>query len=132
MLDSSSKAHLPTSFDLLSLIMDMQKLFFIGKVFLLTLFICLIFFVVQYADTVRSLIASRFLSSKKAVAGAHTSFEEEIKKDMWGYADQVKGKVLDIKISDIVQGFSKTAKIAHDVNTSKEYIINQVNILLKK
>jgi hypothetical protein len=88
--------------------------------------------VVQYADTVRSLIASRFLSSKKAVAGAHTSFEEEIKKDMWGYADQVKGKVLDIKISDIVQGFSKTAKIAHDVNTSKEYIINQVNILLKK
>ncbi len=110
----------------------MEKFFFICRVFLLVIFFALIYFVVQYADVIRSVIASQFFTSKKAVAGAQTNFEKEIKKDIHHYALQAKEKISDIKIGDVVYGFSRTAKIAKDVNGIKEYVISEINSLLER
>ncbi len=110
----------------------MSKFIFFGKVFLLTIFFCLVYSVVQYAGVIRGVITSQFFHSTKAVAGARTSFEDKVKEDIGEYTEQAKQKVLQIKVSDVIQGLGRTVKIVRDANTAKEYIVDTINTLLKK
>ena len=98
---------------------------------LLLAFICLIFliFVVKYANEIRDLITK---SPLKSVAGARTSFEKEVSKDIGEYADDAKEQVMNIRIKDLINPVMRIGKVSDDINWVKEYITKEVSKTLKK
>lgn len=110
----------------------MGKFFFLGRLFVAVIFLFLFFLVVQYAGFIRTRIAGQFFRSTKAVASAHTNFETEVKRNVSEYAEQGREKIMEIKLSDVIQVLSRTTKIVHDVSVLKDSIVRQVNSHLKK
>jgi hypothetical protein len=106
----------------------MRKLIIIGKILLAVIVIGILSIVVKYAGTIRTAVSQ---NSIKGVAGAQTSFEKEIKQNVNDYANSAKDQVMNIKVSDIVNGISRVNKINRDIQSAKKYISEQITGLLK-
>lgn len=109
----------------------MDKIKLIGKLILLIVFFGLLFFVVEYADTIRSLVLNQsiYKQTVKDVAGVSTDFEDEVKEDVGGIAEQAKNRVLQITISDILNSFSRFNKVKNDISAAKDSITNELKII---
>ncbi len=101
----------------------MHRLILIVKILFIIMLLTGLFFVVKYADMIRSTLANR---STKQVAGANTSLEKELKKDLENYFDTAKKSVLDIKVSDVVSNASRFKKIGSDINGIKDYLFEEI------
>ncbi len=98
------------------------------KMIFILILIAGLFFVVKYADDIRTLVSRGY---NKKVAGAKTSIEDEMKKDVFTYADDLKQGIMEIKISDIVQLVSRVQRVNRDVESAKSYIVGEINERLK-
>jgi hypothetical protein len=110
----------------------MNKLLILGKLLVLFIFVAALFLLGTRAEFIRTKIAQQFGFSRKAVAGAKTSLESEMKQNMVEYADKAKDSAMNIKVGDIINTLSRVKKIGEDANTMKDEVVKQVNDLLKK
>lgn len=104
----------------------MKRIILVGKVLLVVFFLSLLLFVVKYADVIRWVFSQY---SSKRVAGAETSFEKEIKKDVDNYVEDAKGQVMNIKVSDMLESLYRLKKISQDIQSAKEIFIDQIKDL---
>ena len=104
----------------------MRILILIGKGLLALVLICLLVFVVKYSGTIREAVSDR------SVKGVSTSFEKEAGKDINDYANGALNQVMNIKVSDVLNGISRLNKVNNDLKEAKKYIIEQVNGALRK
>jgi hypothetical protein len=107
----------------------MGKLILFGKLLLAVIIISILFTVVKYANTIRLAVSQHPV---KSVAGVQTNFEKEVKQNINDYANNAKDQVMNIKISDIVNGFSGVGKINQDIHSAAGVITEQMTRLLKK
>lgn len=94
---------------------------------ILVLFVIVLLLVISHGNNVRSFIQDQFGITSKKVAGVQTSLEKDMKKDMDNYLEDAKKQIMNIKISDLVNSFSKINKVGKDLETAKKLINEQIN-----
>lgn len=102
----------------------MNRLIFLGRLFLLFIFVAALFLFVARAEAIRRMIVRQFGMSRTAVAGARTSMEGEVKEDIKEYASDAAKQVMQIKIEDVVHSVSRVQKIGKDINGLKAIIVS--------
>lgn len=78
---------------------------------------------------------SGLLKDQIGVKGASTDRAKEISgqmgSDIGAQIDMVKKQVMDVKVSDLVNGLSRAQKIPEDFNKSTDYLKEQIDNVLK-
>lgn len=110
----------------------MGKFVTIGKILLLLAFFAGLFLLARNAQVIRKTIANQFGMTKGRVAGARTSLEKEMKKDVSVYLNEAKNQALDVRVSDIIKPILRARKIGEDVVNAKEYIVEQAESIMKR
>jgi len=110
----------------------MGRVFFLGKLFLLFIFIAALFLLVARAQLIRKLIGQQLGMSRTAVAGAKTSMESEMKDNVNEYAKHAKDSAMKINVSDIINAVLRVKKIGVDAVKAKDSVQQQINKLLEK
>lgn len=103
---------------------SMGRIFLLGKICLLFIFIAALFLLVARAEMIRTMITQQFGLSRTAVAGAKTSMESEVKEDIKDYADGAVKQIMKLRIEDVVHSVSRVKKIGSDLNGLKDEIIS--------
>lgn len=110
----------------------MNKIKLLGKLLLLGIFFVVLFGVGKHSDTIRTFVATRFGMSSGTVAGARTSLEEELKKNMKDTVDETKEKIMDMKVSEIVNPILRVKKIPEDMKQAAENTRKEINTIWKR
>lgn len=78
---------------------------------------------------------SGFIKEQIGVKGASTDRAKEVSgkigDDLSGNIDSVMKQVLEVKVSDLVNGFSRAQKIPQDFKKSEQYVRKQIDNMVK-
>ncbi|HUD44307.1 MAG TPA: hypothetical protein VMR41_02060 [Patescibacteria group bacterium] len=95
---------------------------FLKNLLIIVFLLGLVVFATFYSDSIKSFVFKQLQSSGAKVLGASTngipnsSLSKEVNKEVNSTAVSVRNQVMQIKIGDIVNSFSQTQKIVHDVS----------------
>ena len=95
----------------------------------------MVYFALNYSGPVKDKFLTLLHFSNSSVKGASTKRAEaisgQIKNDINTQLDSVKNQALNIKVSDLMNTFSRLQKIPRDINGLQSYLRDQINTLTK-
>lgn len=98
---------------------------FLKSIFIIAVIASAIYFLPKYVGVFKQI----------GVKGASTERANEISSrigsDIQDQVDATKQQILDMKISDIIDGASKLSKISQDIKNGQKYLKEQVDNVLK-
>jgi len=112
-----------------------NKLRVVIKIIFLVLLVEAVYAVTIYGEPVKEKVVSLLHISQKSVEGASTKRAQDISHqigtDVGGQVDQVKKQVLNIKVSDVINGFSNLQRVSRDVQAVEKYTQEMIGSVLK-
>ena len=101
----------------------------------IALVIGIVYFAVSYSGPVKDRFLTILHFSGSSVKGASTkradAISGQIKSDINNQLDSVKKQALNVKVSDLMNTFSRLQKIPRDVTSLENYLKDQLNNLTK-
>ena len=113
----------------------MHKLSFLKNVSLLIALVVVVYLVANYGGSLKNQAMAILHIPGSSVMGSSTQRAQEIsdkfKSDLGSEVAIVTEQVLNLKVSDAINGFSRLQKIPRDVHSIQTYIKEQTDIVLK-
>lgn len=114
----------------------MSKLGFLKNIALVIALVVVVFFAANYGGSLKNQVLATFNIPGSSVKGASTERAQEIsekfKSDLGSEFDIITEQVLNLKISDAIDGISRLQKIPRDFQSVKEYTQEQISHFSKK
>lgn len=99
---------------------------FFKNILVFALLFGIIFAATNYSGTLTERIGVKGVSTDKA-----KEISNQISTDVNGQMHVLERQVLDVRISDFVNGLSRAKKIPDDVNKTQSYVREKINNVLK-
>ena len=113
----------------------MNKLGFLKNISLLIALVVVVYLVANYGGSIKNQVMGMLNIPGSSVKAASTQRAQEISdkftSDLSSEIDIVTSQVLNLKVSDAINGFSRLQKIPRDIKSMQTYIKEQTNSVLK-
>lgn len=113
----------------------MGKLGFFKNISVVIALVVVVYLVANYGGSLKNQIMSQLGIAGSSVKGASTSRAQEIsdkfKSDLSSQADLLVNQVLNLKVSDAIDGFSRLQKIPRDAHSLQTYIQSQAATMVQ-
>ncbi len=114
----------------------MNKLGFLKNISLLIALVVVVYLVANYGGSFKNQAMALLNIPGSSVKGASTERAQEIsdkfKSDLGSQVDIITSQVLNLKVSDAIDGFSRLQKIPKDIKSIEDYTTEQINNFSKK
>lgn len=99
---------------------------FLKNILAIILIVGIVYFATNYSGAIKEKVGVKGASTKKVQA-----ISGQLSKDIDSQIAPLKVWVLNIKVSDFVNGLSRAQKIPEDIKGSKDYLKDQMHNVLK-